>query len=215
MDGEPDVFVIRPKPGLLVRRWRMYIVALGIMLLVGVGLAIATAATGAKPRFAHQMGALGLLFVVYAIVASIFSSQLARRTGFYAKPGEVGTLELNGSLRRPAHPVTHFVRITAVNKFGIGKLRSMPVVYGMNDSGQRVVALSDLMNERHEIDAFIKVSKLPIEGEASDRLGIVGVVRRFPMAPEMRAQLRTGFLLSLPFFLLLIVGLLLIIFAVH
>jgi hypothetical protein len=91
----------------------------------------------------------------------------------------------------------------------------MPVTFGMNDSGQRVVALSDLMNERHEIDAFIKASELPIEGEASDRVGIVGVVRRFPTAPEMRAQLRTGYLLTVPFFLLLFVGFVLIIFAVH
>jgi hypothetical protein len=193
----------------------MLLVALLILLVAGIGLGIVTAINTVKPRFAHQMGALGLLLVIYVIVAGIVLRHLARRTGFYAKPGEVGILEFNGSLRRPAHPVTHFVRITAVNKFGIGKLRSMPVIYGMNDSGQRVVALSELMNERHEIDAFIKVSELPIEGEASERIGVVGVVRRFPMAPEMRSQLRTGFLVSVPFFLLMIAGLLLIFFAVH
>src|ERR1035441_5234941 len=105
MEGEPDIFILRPKLGVLVRRARMFLLGPVIVLVAGIGLAIATATTGAKPRFAHQMAALGLLLVIYVIAACIVLPQFYRRTGFYAKPGEVGTVGLNGSPRRPAHPV--------------------------------------------------------------------------------------------------------------
>jgi hypothetical protein len=209
------VLVLRPRLSLMVRRGGKLLLVFAILFVAMIGLTIVSVAVSYEPRLAHQLGALGLLVIIYGVASSILFSQLARRTGFYAKPGEVGLVALNGSPRPPADPVTHFVRIIAVNKFGIGKLRAVPVTYGLNRSGQRVVGLSELVNEPQEIDAFIGMSGLPLEGETPERLGMVGLVMRFPLAPEARAQLRIGFLLAAPFALLLVVGLLLITFAVH
>lgn len=124
-------------------------------------------------------------------------------------------LGLDGSPLPPVRPVTHFVRITAVNQLGIGKFRSMPTTYGVNGSGQRVVVLSELMNDPQEIDAFIRMSGLPIDAGVPDRLGPVRIIRRFPPAPEMRAQLRSGLIFAAPLVLLLVIGLPLIFLAVH
>jgi hypothetical protein len=209
------VLVLRPRLSLMVRRGGKPLLVFAILFVAMIGLTIVSVAVSYEPRLAHQLGALGLLVIIYGVASSILFSQLARRTGFYAKPGEVGLVALNGSPRPPSDPVTHFVRIIAVNKFGIGKLRAVPVTYGLNRSGQRVVGLSELVNEPQEIDAFIGMSGLPLEGETPERLGMVGLVMRFPLAPEARAQLRIGFPLAAPFALLLVVGLLLIAFAVH
>jgi hypothetical protein len=215
MEGEPDMYILRPGFGSFLRRGRVFVIAPAVLCVIAIGFGIAAAATSPNPRFAHQMGAVGLLFVIYVGAACIVLPRFARRTGFYAKRGDVGTLRPDGSPRRPEHPVTHFVRITAVNKLGIGALRSMPIIYGMNDSGQRVIALSGLMNEPRDIDAFIEASGLPVQGRASDRIGIAAVVKRFPMAPEMHSQVWQGLLVAVPFVLFMVAGVLIIIFAVH
>jgi hypothetical protein len=206
LEGEGDAVVLHPRFGVFVRGFRLYLV----LTAVGVALAVSSVAAAAphlSPRLDHQMAAVGLLFVVYAVAGCVVLPFSIRRTGFYARRGEVGTLKINGKRRLPASPVTHFVRLVTVNKLGLGGLRAMPVTYGLNDSGQRVVLLSTLVNEPGEIEAFIRASALPVKDEAAEAAGAFGLSRRFPMAPDARAQLRQGLLLTLPFLLFLVVGL--------
>jgi hypothetical protein len=214
LEGELDVVVLRPRLGVFFRAIRLHLVLLAVTL--GVAMAsVATAGPYLGPHLDHQMEAVGLLVVIYAIVYCVLVPPFIRRTGFYARPGEVGSLRINGSRRLPASPVTHFVRLVVVNKLGFGGLRATPVAYGLNESGQRVVSLSTLANDRREIDAFIKASALPVSDEAPEPGGVIGLGRRFPMAPEARAQVQQGLLLLLPFLLLLVAGLVYIFVKVH
>jgi hypothetical protein len=214
LEGELDVVVLRPRLGVFFRAIRLYLVLLAVILALAFA-SVATAGPYLGPRLDHQMEAVGLLFVIYAIVYCLLVTPFIRRTGFYAKPGEVGSLRIHGSRRLPSSPVTHFVRLVVVNKAGFGGLRATPVAYGLNESGQRVVSLSTLANERGEIDAFIKASALPVSDEAPESGGVIGQGRRFPMAPEARAQVQHELLLLLPFVLFLVAGLVYIIATVH
>ena len=105
--------------------------------------------------------------------------------------------------------------MTVVNPLGSGKLRVMPVIFGLDDSGRRVVALSPWYYDQGEMSAFVAESGLPVEGDELARVGTIGALRRFPMAAELRRQLWIGVAISLPMALIYVVGLVLILIAVR
>ncbi len=207
-----DPVILRPNFRVLFRRARALVV-LQVVVIAVIAVGMVYAAENASPRLAHQLGAGVLLFVAYFVAVFMLMRPALLRAGVYARPGEAGILGLDGLPHRSLHPVTHFVRVTTVNQIGIGSMRSVPVVYGINDFGQRLIALHSWTNETGEIDALIAVSAIPVE--TLDQVGIMSLNKRFPMAPEVVAQQRRNLLVAGPLVLLLIVGLVLLTLAVH
>src|ERR1017187_1824052 len=187
-----------------------YVAAVVIGVVVGVltnsVLTHLTSSNGAAP--AYHISAASLLLAILGIpLAFSYLFWVTRRIGYYARPGELGSVGIGGRLTPFRQPAVRFHRFTMTNwpwvRFlGLGSLANVPFIVAVNETGQRSLLLSLILYPQADVDSLLAASGLPVEGDWSERVGRSSIRKRWPASGNWRRQ--TSIWISLlPFFLLL------------
>lgn len=194
--SKPNVVTLHVSYRLLFRNIRRYIVgglcisfALAIVGTVVVGL---THSHRAAPA-GHVSVASSLLLLLGPLLTISYVVWASRRFGYYARPGELGTVGVVGRLTPFRQPTVRFHRFTMTNwrwiRFmGMGRLVTLPVIVGVNEAGKRSLALTPVIYPQFDIDRFVAASGLPVEGDWSDRVARFSVRKRWPGSKDTRGQ---------------------------
>jgi hypothetical protein len=194
--SEPNVVTLHLRYRLLFRRMRRYILgalcisfAFGVVVTLVLGL---THAHRAAPA-GHVSVASSLLLLLGPLLAISYLGWASRRFGYYARPGELGTVGVFGRLTPFRQPTVRFHRFTVTNQrwvrfLGMGSLVSLPVIVGLNEAGKRSLALTPVIYPQVDIDRFVAASGLPIEGDWSERVGRFSIRKRWPGSKDTRRQ---------------------------
>jgi hypothetical protein len=194
--SEPNVVTLHVRYRLLFRHMRRYILgglgisfALSIVGTVVVGL---THPHRAAPA-GHVSVASSLLLLLGPLLTISYVVWASRRFGYYARPGEVGTVGVVGRLTPFRQPTVRFHRFTMTNQrwirfLGMGSLVTVPVIVGVNEAGKRSLFLTPVIYPQFEIDRFVAASGLPVEGDWSERVGRFSLRKRWPGSRDTRRQ---------------------------
>jgi hypothetical protein len=212
--SEPNVVTLHVRYRLLFRHMRGYILGvLGISFGLGVVVTLVARLTHshrAAPAV-HVSIASSLLLPLGPLLAISYVVWASRRFGYYARPGEVGTVGVVGRLTPFRQPTVRFHRFTMTNQrwirfLGMGSAVSVPLVVGINGTGELSLLLTPLYYPQADIDSFLAASGLPIEGDWSERVGRFSIRKRWPGSKDTRRQGWIAAAVMLPTALLLMGG---------
>jgi hypothetical protein len=212
--SEPNVVTLHVRYRLLFRHMRRYILgALCIFFALGGAVTLVARLThsnrAAPAGRASVVSSLPILLGALLELWYIF--WVSRRLGYYARPGELGTVGVVGRLTPFRQPTVRFHRFTMTNQrwirfLGMGSLVSVPVVVGINETGRRSLFLTPIYYPQADIDSFLAASGLPIEGDSSERVGRFSLRKRWPGSKDTRRQGWMAARMMVPAVLLLMGG---------
>jgi hypothetical protein len=70
----------------------------------------------------------------------------------------------------------------------MGRLVTVPVIVALNEAGKQSLALTPFIYPQADIDRFLAVSELPVDGDWSDRVARFSVRKRWPGSRDTRRQ---------------------------
>lgn len=151
-----------------------------------------------------------LLGLVWALATLVILFLLLRRIGYYARPGELGTIGLDGRMTPLRRPAVRFRRFTMTNWqwmrwIGLGSFRAIPVILALNAQGERALALTPFLHPQTDIDRLVAASGLPVEGDWSDEVRRFSLRKRWPGSIDTRRQAWMAAGLSLLVMVLLLI----------
>jgi hypothetical protein len=194
--SEPNVVTLHVRYRLIFRHLRRYllgVVCLSVVLGVAGGVAAHFTHSNRVAPAGHASVASSLLILLGPLLMISYVFWVAQRIGYYARPGEIGTVGVVGRLTRLRQPAVRFHRFTMTNRqwvrfLGLGLAVNVPVIVAVNETGQRSLLLSPIFYPQADIDSFLAASGLPVEGDWSDRVGRFSMPKRWPGSKDTRRQ---------------------------
>jgi hypothetical protein len=194
--SEPNVVTVHVRYRLIFRHLRRYLlggVCLSFVFGVAGGVAAHLTHSNRVAPAGHASVASSLLILLGPLLTISYIFWVAQRIGYYARPGEIGTVGVVGRLTPLRQPAVRFHRFTMTNRrwlrfLGMGSLLAVPVIVGVTETGRRSLFLTPIFYPQADIDSFLAASGLPIEGDWSERVGRFSIRKRWPGSKDTRRQ---------------------------
>src|ERR1035437_1497827 len=191
----------------LMRRYMLEVLCLVFAIGVAGGIAAVLFHSNRPAPADHTSAASWLLVILGMLLGASYTFWATRRIGYYARPGELGTVGVVGGLTPFRQPVVRLHRFTMTKRpwvrfRGLGSVVNFPFIVAGDETGQRSLMLSPIFYPQADIDSFLAASGLPVEGHWSEREGRFRVPKRWPGSGDTRRQSWIGMAQLLPFLLL-------------
>jgi hypothetical protein len=194
--SEPNVVTVHVRYRLFFRhlgRYFLGVVCLSFVFGVAGGVAALLTHSNRVAPAGHASVASSLLILLGLLLMISYVFWVAQRIGYYARPGEIGTVGVVGRLTPLRQPAVRFHRFTMTNQrwlrfLGMGSLVSVPVVVGINETGRRSLFLTPVLYPQADIDSFLAASALPVEGDWSERVARFSIRKRWRGSKDTRRQ---------------------------
>ena len=181
------------------------IVACGVV--IDVSVLYLTHSNRAAP--ADHISAASLLLALLGILLAFpYLFWVTRRIGYYARPGELGSVGIGGRLTPFRQPAVRFHRFTMtspqwVRFLGQGSMVNVPAIVAVTETGRRSLMLLLVAYPQADVDSLLAASGLPVEGDYSERVGRSSIRKRWPGSGDKRSQSWVAIQLVLPVVLLI------------